>query len=349
LKCARLGLAGLLALCGTAAFAQWNFSTCAATGADGPDQAACNTAYGSTNLAGNVSVAAGIQSWTVPTTGTYRITAVGGRGAAGDEGREGGRGAELSGDFTLTAGATLRIAVGQQGQRGSYVGGGDGSGGGGGGSFVVNSANSPLLVAGGGGGARHDADQNGCDASLTAYGIEGSGYSETSPCTVRTNRLGEGGLMSEDSYGAGGAGFTSNGQDDLTTDDGTYFWGTGGRSWANGLGGGQPVFDPEECGAGATGGFGGGGSGNGCDGGGGGGGYSGGDGGWIAGGGGSYNTGANPADALLTGTGDGRVVITLLSAAPVASPTAVPTTSSAALVALALLLGVAGLRRARRR
>lgn len=68
--------------------------------------------------AGNVSVAAGIQSWTVPTTGTYRITAVGGRGAAGDEGREGGRGAELSGDFTLTAGATLRIAVGQQGRRG---------------------------------------------------------------------------------------------------------------------------------------------------------------------------------------------------------------------------------------
>lgn len=119
---------------------------------------------------------------------------------------------------------------------------------------------------------------------------------------------------------------------------------------ANGLGGGQPVLDPRNGIAGAErpGGFGGGGSGNGRDGGGGGGGYSGGGAGrWRRRGGGSYNTGANPADALLTGTATAGVVITLLSAAPVVSPTAVPTTSSAALVALALLLGVAGLRRAR--
>ncbi|MFD2377085.1 hypothetical protein ACFSTJ_06020 [Ottowia pentelensis] len=73
------GLAGLLALCGTASFAQWNFSACAATGATGPTQAACDTAYGATNLAGAVTVAGGIQSWTVPTSGVYRITAVGGQ------------------------------------------------------------------------------------------------------------------------------------------------------------------------------------------------------------------------------------------------------------------------------
>lgn len=334
--CARLGVAGLLALCSTAAFAQWNFSSCAATGATGPTQAACDTAYGSTNLAGAVTVAGGIQSWTVPTTGTYRITAVGGQGAAGEPTHVGGRGAELSGDFTLSAGTTLRIAVGQQGlgQGSGGNGGTEGNGGGGGGSFVVGSADSAMLVAGGGGGTRVQAAQDGCNASLTEYGIEGSGSQVTSACTPHTAGLRQGGLVSSTSYGSAGAGFDANGQDDPG-------FGTGGKSWLNGLGGGAKTGG--SCND-APGGFGGGGAGNGCAGGGGGGGYSGGDGGLIGGGGGSYNGGAKPAAVVSTASGDGRVVIALVSAAAVAP---VPTASSVGLIGLALLLGVAGMRRAR--
>ena len=331
-RCARLGLAGLLALCGTASFAQWNFSACAATGATGPTQAACDTAYGATNLAGAVTVAGGIQSWTVPTSGVYRITAVGGQGAAGAPAHAGGRGAELSGDFTLSAGTTLRIAVGQQG----LGQGSNSNGGGGGGSFVVSSADSPMLVAGGGGGTRTGATRDGCDASLTEYGIVGSGDQSTSTCTPHTTGLRQGGVItSSDDYGSAGAGFDTNGQNDGSV-------GTGGKSWLNGLGGGAKVGS---CGGvNAQGGFGGGGAGTGCWGGGGGGGYSGGDGGWIAGGGGSYNVGAKAAAAVSTASGDGRVVIALVSAAAVAP---VPTASSVGLIALALLLGVAGMRRVR--
>ena len=97
-------------------------------------------------------------------------------GASADTSYVGGMGAEIGGEFNLTAGTTLQIVVGQQG-----VGQSSGSnGGGGGGSFVVDDSDSPMLVAGGGGGTRVGAAQNGCDASITEYGIIGSGSSNTS-------------------------------------------------------------------------------------------------------------------------------------------------------------------------
>jgi hypothetical protein len=66
-----------------------------------------------------------LDSFTVPVTGTYRILAFGAQGGGGSGGSNpGGNGAEIGGEFSLTAGEVLQIAVGGGGQ-------------GGGGSFVV--------------------------------------------------------------------------------------------------------------------------------------------------------------------------------------------------------------------
>ena len=59
---------------------------------------------------------------------------------------DGGRGTRVGGDFSLTAGERLQIAVGRMG---SAVG----STSSGGGSFVIGPDDTPLLIAGGGGGA----------------------------------------------------------------------------------------------------------------------------------------------------------------------------------------------------
>src|SRR5689334_2806411 len=91
-------------------------------------------------------------AFTVPATDTYRILAFGAQGGNsgpftdGGATGMGGRGAEIAGDFSLTAGEALQIAVGGAGE------GGTGGGGGGGGSFVVGPGNTPLVIAGGGGG-----------------------------------------------------------------------------------------------------------------------------------------------------------------------------------------------------
>ena len=59
------------------------FTNCGKTGKSGPSQSNCNTAYASTDLNGEVTVNNGIQSWTVPYTGTYTITVYGAQGAIG--------------------------------------------------------------------------------------------------------------------------------------------------------------------------------------------------------------------------------------------------------------------------
>jgi hypothetical protein len=87
-------------------------------------------------------------TFTVPATDTYQILAFGAQGGSGALVfpfiGAGGLGAEIGGDFSLTAGETLQIAVGGAG--------GDSTGSGGGGSLVVGPSNTPLVIAGGGGG-----------------------------------------------------------------------------------------------------------------------------------------------------------------------------------------------------
>jgi hypothetical protein len=56
-----------------------------------------------------------IVDFTVPTIGSYQIIAFGAQGGGGS----GGLGAEIGGDFSLTAGETLQIAVGGAGMTGN--------------------------------------------------------------------------------------------------------------------------------------------------------------------------------------------------------------------------------------
>jgi hypothetical protein len=124
-------------------------------------------------------------TFTVPTTDTYQILAVGAQGGSsgpfvgGGEIGVGGRGAEIGGDFSLTAGEILQIAVGGSG------GGAVGGGGGGGGSFVVGPGNTPLIIGGGGGdgfgfggggGGYGGGGGGGCRGSLEGEGGGGSSF-----------------------------------------------------------------------------------------------------------------------------------------------------------------------------
>ena len=63
----------------------YNFTNASASGRFGPTQSQTDAAYTATNLFGAVTVMnQGIQEWIVPTTGTYRVTAI---GACGGEGQ----------------------------------------------------------------------------------------------------------------------------------------------------------------------------------------------------------------------------------------------------------------------
>ncbi|MBM4372045.1 MAG: hypothetical protein FJ098_10355, partial [Deltaproteobacteria bacterium] len=295
----------------------WSFTPAGATGRLGPTQAQVSAAYAGTVLAGTVTVTGGIQAWTVPYTGTYTISAAGAKGGDGG-GNEPGKGAVVTGDFSLGAGTTLYVLVGQMGLLSkqdccwTY-----GASGGGGASWVYTDPNGPLplLVAAGGGGHAENATAG--HGSGTSTPTQGSGGSGTSGAG---GIVGQGGAHgpSNLSYtpGAGGAGWLSNGQNAPTIRNPG---GLGGQAPGNGGQGGYGVHDsygPEH----ASGGFGGGGAGSDNTGaGGGGGGFNGGGGGrnyagsgnWGAGGGGgSYNGGTNPSSQTGQNDGHGWVTIT---------------------------------------
>ncbi len=89
--------------------------------------------------------------FTVPTTGSYTIEALGASGGTanvkdGGDAAAGGLGAEIEATFSLTEGEVLSIAVGGRGQDNPKT---IGPGGGGGGTFVLGPSDTPLLIAGG--------------------------------------------------------------------------------------------------------------------------------------------------------------------------------------------------------
>jgi hypothetical protein len=222
-----------------------------------------------------------IQTYTVPSTGTYTIEVWGAQGGGGGYG--GGLGARMRGDVALTAGTVLKILVGQQG--------GATYGGGGGGSFVTKSDNSPLVIAGGG-------NTYSAWSSTAAPGVTGTSG------TGGTNGTGGSG-------GGGGSGYNGS-------PGGAGLIGNGGASTcANAV---APLSFINGGTGGATcnsiGGFGGGSGSDGCCWGqsGPGGGYSGGGassgGGVYGGGGGSYNNGTNQSNTEGVRSGNGQVVIT---------------------------------------
>jgi len=235
---------------------QFGFSNCGQTGRFGPTQAACSTAYAGTSVDGAVSVNAGIQEWTTPEGGIYRILA---RGAGhGADTVDYLRGAMVQADVELLGSAGVRILVGQMGRAAR---------GGSGGTFVALADNTPILVAGGAAGMRSRADEFSRGSTST------SGQSVVCGATGGTDGGGGLSLGGGNCSGAGG-GFLGDGQGC-----------GGGLAFVNGGVGGDATY---------PGGFGGGGAVNSSSSPGGGGGYSGGSvqytggGSSCAGGGGSY-------------------------------------------------------------
>ena len=122
---------------------------------------------------GQVTLTSGIQQWTVPYTGDYRVVAVGAAGgydAGSNSAQYRGRGARMIGTFSLSKGEIIQILVGQEGgiNNASYASGG------GGGSFVIRGSFTPLIIAGGGGGVEKLSSRYaGCDANTSTTGNPG--------------------------------------------------------------------------------------------------------------------------------------------------------------------------------
>jgi hypothetical protein len=264
----------------------YTFTNASAVGKIGPTAPQISAAYLSTNLNGSVTVTGGIQSFTVPTTGPYRIEAY---GASGGTTSISGYGAKISGDYNFTAGTVLSILVGQMGSM--YATGN--SDGGGGGSFVAQGAT--LFAAAGGGGGAAQNPVLGQNANTSTTVVNGSASQ----------------------FGSKAAGYNVNGTHftyGVYTTVAQAFT-NGGAGQAGGAAGGWPG------GTYGDGGFGGGGSACACSTGGGGGG-----GGYLGGGGGNsgiYTTGyggssylnplaVNQNSLVLSTYGNGKVVLTLL-------------------------------------
>ena len=291
----------------------YTFSNCSATGQTGPTQAQVNAAYLGSNLQNSVTIVTqGIQQFTIPSTGGYRIQADGAMGGGTNANGSWGLGASIAGDFTLNAGTVIRIVVGQAGacNNGSH-------GSGGGGSYVATGT-VPLVVAGGGGG------RGASSGGLGAYSHGTTVTAGQSPPSGGPGGTGGGGGASA-SGTAGGTSVTPGGSSggSCWSSGGGGFYTNGGMYVSNAANGGRSFLSPgnalggdlnTQCANGAAGGFGGGG---GCgDRGAGGGGFSGGGGGTNnsegGGGGGSFNGGINQTNISGTVTGNGRVLITRL-------------------------------------
>ncbi len=288
-------VSSLFSLCQT-----YTFTNAGASGSFGPTQAQCDAAYG----AGVVTInTQGIQEWVVPTTGTYTIRVFGGQGGktiTTDDSYRGG-GADMYGEFNLSAGQVIKIVVGQEGIENTGGNFANGGGNGGGASFVwIDGQALPLIAAGGGGGGSIiNLAPAGPPNSLTF--CQGLGAPVTND-----------GLPSQ-------SGVLNNG---LAGGNGTQ--GTGPAKGWNTMFATNNFTGIVSGSYGAQGGFGGGGEqADWAHAGGGGGGYSGGGNGEYAfnsgtgntdgrnggGGGGSYNTGTNQSNTAGSNFGMGQVII----------------------------------------
>jgi hypothetical protein len=290
-------------------FNSFTFTTGGVTGRSGPSLPTLLTSYDTdadpwlTNTEYFNMITNGYQLWTVPATGIYRITARGAQGAP-IEAAAGGRGAIVTGEFSLVAGEKIQILVGQIArprEDRTYR-----SSPGGGGSFVVrytgvtNIIDDILVIAGGGGGTGSEPIDPQCDAQTGTAGGR-----------ARRNNLNFGGAGGIDGNGGLTGNASANGPGGGFLTDGAASTDAQGLSFLNGgLGGGISSSWNLEGG-----GFGGGGSPRNGDlnrfs---GGGGFSGGGASNTSGsaaesnigggGGGSYNAGANP---VAQGGNDGN-------------------------------------------
>ena len=150
------------------------FTNLGAKGSHGPS--ASDSPYAGQDHYRQVTITNGIQQWTVPYTGYYRIEAIGATGGCDYWYSKmfscGGTGAKLIGEFRLNMSEVIQVLVGQEG--GSNINA-RGSGGGGG-TFVVSGNSTPLIIAGGGGGGLKDKKRHGrCNANTSRTG-NAAGY-----------------------------------------------------------------------------------------------------------------------------------------------------------------------------
>ncbi|CAH1244495.1 TRIM56 [Branchiostoma lanceolatum] len=284
------------------------FTTLGTTGRLGPTS--LGTHYRGQDHEELVQLKDGIQYFTVPDTGQYRIEAAGAAAGWGVEDSKStrGRGAVVRGTFQLQKGEVLKILVGQEGLENRSCHGV----GGGGGTFVTKTDNAPLIVAGGAGGGdgmrgwNANSDHHGTTATA---GQSSSGGRKNFTGGFDGNGATQG---DNDNVGGGGGGLLTDGASGSVHFGGTNGCGggEGGKAFVNGGVGGRGVWYKAE------GGFGGGGGSRGLGGGGGGGGgYSGGgrgdnSRGTCGGGGGSYNSGSDTSGEDGANDGPGYVVVT---------------------------------------
>lgn len=185
----------------------------------------------------------GVQEWTCPVDGTYKLEAWGAQGAEAGS-FSGGKGAYIAGNLYITSGTTLYVHVGGQGVcvnsaeaaaaqdgwngGGTYTGtysSGIYAGGGGATDFSLetgaNHLKSRILVAGGGGGALYYS-------ANSTYGSGGAGGALDGEAGIAGSNPGGGGTV-----GAAGAKGGSN-----ASDAGFGYGGSYGGSTSVGMGGG---------------------------------------------------------------------------------------------------------------
>lgn len=283
-------------------FTEHTFTNCGKRGQSGPSISLCQSAYNGNEILTsehNFDVNSGIQQWTVPADGTYRIKVAGAQGGLPNGAAEKfrGAGAIMAGDFDLSANDRINIVVGQQGKENTSGNTANGGGPGGGGSFVwLNTQGMPLIAAGGGGGS---AILNTSYSQSNLYGVGGT--TAKNGTTSRATQL--------INYGTNGG-------------DATYS--VGAKGW-NSMLSALDFSGVTSSSYNRVAGFGGGGVGVNSHGAGGGGGFSGGGGGRYntsyggnadgrngGGGGGSFNTGTNQSNQSGANTGHGYVTITYL-------------------------------------
>ena len=173
------------------------FTNLGANGSHGPS--ASGSPYAGQDHYRQVTIINGIQQWTVPYTGYYRIETIGATGGciywSPDIFWCGGTGAKLIGEFRLDMSEVIQVLVGQEGGSNINAWGS----GGGGGTFVVRGNSTPLIIAGGGGGGRpKDDNRHGrCNANTGTTGNTGykswpGGSNGTGAYETATEYSGEG-------------------------------------------------------------------------------------------------------------------------------------------------------------
>lgn len=144
-------------------FSGHTFTSCGQTGKFGPSLSQCQSAYSGNEILGSefsFSISSGIQSWTVPETGTYVFEIA---APSLHKDYSNGRGSVITSTVNLNAGEVVNIVVGQRGvgswpvTSGDTLNGQDGLGGAGG-TFVYTGSigGSGLIGAAGGGNVNCD-------------------------------------------------------------------------------------------------------------------------------------------------------------------------------------------------